>query len=54
MGSNSCSGVSCGSSCACDIRCSNTALCFNSICTKAICDTGPGCSSQPLGCETCP
>ena len=53
-GNNSCSGISCGASCACDVKCADNASCFNVICTKPQCDTGAGCSSQPLTCETCP
>ena len=54
-GNNSCSGISCGQSCACDVKCAaGVASCFNVVCTKQVCDTGLGCSSEPQTCNTCP
>jgi hypothetical protein len=52
-GNNSCSGISCGQSCACDVKCAQNANCFNVICGKPLCDTGLGCSSEPVTCDTC-
>jgi len=36
------------------VKCDIGASCFNVFCGKQICDTGLGCSSAPVGCDTCP
>jgi hypothetical protein len=53
-GNQTCAGINCNNSCACDVACNIGASCFNVSCTKFQCDTGPGCSSEPQGCDTCP
>jgi hypothetical protein len=53
-GFQACRDVNCGNSCACDIDCSGPQSCSDGIvCTEFQCDIGLGCSSFPLGCNTC-
>jgi hypothetical protein len=51
-----CRNVNCGPSCACDIKCTNGAVCSGNICSAPQCSTGfGGCSSTQFpSCETCP
>lgn len=54
MGVASCKGVSCGSSCACDVTCTGNQSCGSSVlCSSPACDTGSGCTSLPLFCNSC-
>jgi hypothetical protein len=46
--------VSCGQSCACDVRCTGTNSCSDSIlCTAPACHNGLGCTSFPQACHSC-
>lgn len=53
-GQDSCQSVDCQDSCACDVQCTGAQSCSSgSRCPLQSCDTGTGCSSQPLGCNLC-
>jgi hypothetical protein len=55
-GTDSCDRrTKCASSCSCDITCSGASSCREvSECPEAICRVGNACTSQPVGCDTCP
>jgi hypothetical protein len=45
----------CSNSCSCDVTCSGAGSCVEvSECPAATCRVGNGCSSLPVGCDTCP
>ena len=59
-GFSACRGFDCSGSCACDVTCNpNVSACFDPGVTCPLsttfnsCDTGLGCTSQPLGCHNC-
>lgn len=45
----------CSNTCACDITCTGASSCDEPAeCPAAACRVGNACSSQPIGCDTCP
>jgi hypothetical protein len=45
----------CANSCACDVTCSGAGSCAEaSECPATLCRVGNACSSQPVGCNSCP
>lgn len=52
-GEDACRGVDCAASCGCDVVCSGAFSCRNVECPSLACSEGRGCSSEPLGCNTC-
>jgi hypothetical protein len=53
-GIDSCQRVQCGTACVCDVECAATSDCGTVMCTKPSCKSGDGCSSQMMGCDSCP
>lgn len=55
-GTSSCRGINCSNSCACDVTCGDAALCEQVTCSDFTCrdQLNGGCTSQRIGCETCP
>lgn len=57
-GDNSCRGINCAQACACDVKCGDGADCEAITCKQVQafqCGVfGGGCTSERIGCDTCP